>query len=58
MQAELAFTTCMAIPLLMATYYGYTATVATLLTISILTMAAGGAGGVGLPDGTAAAAAG
>ena len=31
---------------------------ATVLTMSILTMAAGGAGGVGLPDGTAAAAAG
>ena len=42
------------------TYYGHTTTVATLLTMSILilTMAAGGAGGVGLPDGTAAAAAG
>ena len=40
------------------TYHGYTTTVATLLTMSILIMAAGGAGGVGLPDGTAAAAAG
>ena len=43
------------------TYYGYTMGMLLqrpVLTMSILTMAAGGAGGVGLPDGTAAAAAG